>query len=48
MPDPVFFEALLNRPDLLDLHNAMAEPAAAFDLRCFAYLSMPVIYLHDR
>lgn len=36
-----FIDRLSESVDLPDLHNAMADAAAAFDLRCFAYLAMP-------
>jgi len=36
-----FIDRLAESVDLDDLHKAMADAAAALDLTCFAYLSMP-------
>lgn len=36
-----FIERLLKSVDIADLHNALAHVSNAFDLRCFAYLSIP-------
>ncbi|HEY9537410.1 MAG TPA: LuxR family transcriptional regulator [Kiloniellaceae bacterium] len=36
-----FIDGLSESVDALDLHRAMADVAAAFELPCFAYLSLP-------
>src|SRR3546814_11100604 len=40
-PYTTLFRSLSESVDALDLHRAMADVAAAFELPCFAYLSLP-------